>query len=502
MKKIFVSFLLILTLVCNSPMFAYASSFGGGGGTHDMTGFNNWDTGDKVAFWSTNLPAIIAGSIGLVINPLNWNYDTWLTTFLQSANSMGVALDSENYYDYVANMLSVNDDNALVVQNDLTDIMYNASLQYIEEETGYFVIPTLSSKDLVASNFYNKDTFDMFKNYINNLGTDICICRGYYGDSYAPIIRTIKDGENVNYDNNPRSYGLFRFASNYGLVGNKISYTYNTNFAYLNSCSVYDASWNVCYNKEFEILDFISLSSAIPYMNTSYEYNATEGDLFLTHSNIRNMSTELYFDDATAKHQNSLFTSDGRSIRVYKTLEDFKNYSAGTRPYYITDAFKNYDSTIDNSTTITQTEIDNSVTYGDVYNYITNNYENPDGLSEDELRAILAEYLSQINNNGGSGSGSGSGNSGGSGGGLSGFLDGLGSLGDALLAIIGKLLEYVGKAIELLSGTVTKVIDLVPQNITNLISGLFPFIPQEWLVAIELSLVLAVVIGIVGIFKK
>ena len=89
-----------------------------------------------------------------------------------------------------------------------------------------------------------------------------------------------------------------------------------------------------------------------------------------------------------------------------------------------------------------------------------------------------------------------------SGSGLSGFLDGLGALGDALLAIIGKLLEYVGKAIELLSGTVTKVIDLVPQNITNLISGLFPFIPQEWLVAIELSLVLAVVIGIVGIFKK
>lgn len=89
-----------------------------------------------------------------------------------------------------------------------------------------------------------------------------------------------------------------------------------------------------------------------------------------------------------------------------------------------------------------------------------------------------------------------------SGGGLGNFLKGLGSIGDALLSILGKLLEYVGKAFELITGLIDDVLTIIPENMTNLISALFPFIPEEWVSCITLSLVLGVVGIIIGLFKK
>lgn len=196
-----------------------------------------------------------------------------------------------------------------------------------------------------------------------------------------------------------------------------------------------------------------------------------------------------------------LISKTPRVYRAYRSYDEYKAYSVGTRSYYATSDFYNYDSTVDNSTTITQTEIDNSITYGDVYNYITNNYENPDGLSEDELRAILAEYLSQINNNNSGGGSGGSDNGSGSGGGLGGFLDGLGSIGNAIMAILGKLMEILGSAIELVTGAITDLVTIIPNSIGELLGALFPVFPEEWIKAITLSLVLGVVVGIVRMFK-
>lgn len=88
-----------------------------------------------------------------------------------------------------------------------------------------------------------------------------------------------------------------------------------------------------------------------------------------------------------------------------------------------------------------------------------------------------------------------------SGGGLSDLLDGIGGLFDGLMSIIGKVLEYIGKALDLLSGTVTKIIDIIPSNVTNMLSAIFPFIPEEWVVGIELAIVCSVILGIVRFFK-
>jgi len=514
MKKILISFLLIITLIYNCSVSVYASDISGGGHARpssptDTTGFNNWDTGDKVAFWSANLPSILAGSIGLVVNPLNWNYNTWLNTFLSCGNNMGVALESDNFYDYVANMLSVNDNNELVVDDELMDIMYIATTQYIEKETGYTVFKTVDATkyaDININNFKTKDQYRGFLNFCAENSSNIILCKKLFSN-----FTKCYDSEGNLADTTALNNGLEVLVID--LATTELYFGVNTSPAVLVNCV--DENWEQQTYKSY----VIGTDGNI-YTCPNRDSNAQLGPLYIEgdytkfgYKVIRYYSyNEIpYIPEGYNSYVINLglgnqymITQGGQSIRMYNTFSDLKQYTVGQRPYLAGEQFYNYDASVDNSTTITQTTLDNSITYGDLYNYITNNYDNPDGLSESQLADILGQYLVQNSGNGNnSGSGNNSGNSGTSGGtGLSGLLSGLGSIGDGLLAIIGKLLEYVGKAIELLSGTITKVIDLIPSNITNLFSALFPFVPEEWKVGIELGIVLGVIVGIVCIFKK
>ena len=104
-----------------------------------------------------------------------------------------------------------------------------------------------------------------------------------------------------------------------------------------------------------------------------------------------------------------------------------------------------------------------------------------------------------------SGSGSVSGNGTGdddSGGLLSGFLDGIGAIFDGIISIIGKAIEYIGKVVSLFTETITEIIAVIPTGFAQLMTALFPFIPQEWIVAIELMLVLSLILIVIGVFKK
>lgn len=490
---------MVALLVSNISICAFASDLNDGvndgfdrymGGTN-IKGFNSWEITDKKSLFANNIATFFA-DIGMYFR--GQSNQSLLNIFTEHLIETNRIENADSLDSYIASHMTANEEETeLYMSSDMVNSLHETAVTYIEEETGYIVIPTLSAKDLIAENFYNKATMDAFKEYINNLGSDIAVVSGYYRPTGGtrPCFYKRDDTEYSKTDIN--AYYFNRFSSDDGFILTQSYYMYS---APCIRFSPYNSDWIHYNNADERTIDGLSMMLAEPIMNTCQEYTKEVGYYCTWYSD--NFTSGNYTFYTVDERGNRIFTSDGRSIRIYKTLDAFKNYSVGTRPYYITDAFKNYDSTVDNSTTITQTEIDNSVTYGDVYNYITNNYENPDGLSEDELRAILAEYLSSINNSGGSG---GSGDSGGSGGGLSGFLDGLGSIGNAILAILGKLMEILGSAIELVTGAITDLITIIPNSIGELLGALFPVFPEEWIKAITLSLVLGVVVGIVRMFK-
>lgn len=488
-------------LISNVSIQVFASDLNDGvndgfdrymGGTN-IKGFNSWEITDRKSLFANNIGTFFA-EVGMYFR--GQSNQSLLDIFTSHLIETQRIENADSLDDYIASHLTANEDETeLSMSADLTNALHETAVTYIEEETGFYVIPTLSTKDLVAENFYNKATMDAFKDYINNLGNDITVVSGYYRKTGGTRPYFYKRDDTGYSKTDIVAYYFNRFSCDDGFILTENSTMYS---APCIRFSAYNSDW-VHYNNVIEkTIDGLSMMLEEPIMNTCQEYTKESG-YYCTWftSNFTSGNYTFYTVD---QQGNRIFTSDGRSIRIYKTLDDFKNYSAGTRPYYITDAFNNYDSTIDNSTTITQTEIDNSVTYGDVYNYITNNYENPDGLSEDELRAILEEYLSSINNSGGGSGGSDSGGSG-SGGGLGGFLDGLGSIGNAILAILGKLMEILGSAIELITGAITDLITIIPNSIGELLGALFPVFPEEWIKAITLSLVLGVIVGIMRMFK-
>lgn len=480
LKKVILCFCMSFFVFINSSVCVFASDLNDGvndgfdrymGGTN-IKGFNSWEVTDKKSLFATNIGTFFA-EIGMYFK--GQSNQTLLNIFTEHLIETNRIENADSLDSYIASHLTANDEESeLYMSTDLTNSLHETAIHYIEEETGWYTLYSFTPSQMLPK-ISNQQQYETLCSLCDELKSDeVLLFMGSksYNGSYYPAFMVVKtDG--------------FLFSGNQW-VGHKKAHSYykwvtSPNYTekagyIMNDGSIEYAPDDELYNNDGTAKNFI--------------YGASYSFLTDDFSTASAGTSYLYY-----------LRSTHTPYRVYKSIDDYKAYSIGQRPYYVTDAFNNYDSTVDNSTTITQTEIDNSVTYGDVYNYITNNYENPDGLTEDELRAILAEYLSTINNNNSGGGSGGSDNGSGSGGGLGGFLDGLGSIGNAILAILGKLMEILGSAIELITGAITDLITIIPNSIGELLGALFPVFPEEWIKAITLSLVLGVIVGIVRMFK-
>lgn len=453
MKKIIAvlsAFIISINCFNISAVTVYAS----GSGTRDLRGFDNWSVNDRFNYLFTHSLDFICGIVGCVLPYSDENIvDSYLRYQWDSKN-----ISDMTYEEWVASRLHYDEEkNGLVCDDELADTMYQAITVMIKEGCGWYEMKTLDYRDVSATSFTTQGLYNAFVSYCT---------------------QNLKGTDNVIFAKNEvieSSGGATMYYIPTTEVLSGVEYYQNV------------ISGNECLAYITQEWSTVSVS-----FKRLTESGLTETQHSTSNTTLMN-TTGLYSLDG----RGIPITDGSRTVRVYKSLEELKSYSVGQRPYFVTDKFLNYDISGDNSCILSESDLSNGSVYGDVYNYIMDNYDNPNNLTEDQLTIIVENYIN------GSGGGSVSGNgTGSSGNGLSDFLGGLGSVGDAILSILGKLLEYVGKALDLVSGTVTKVLDIVPKNITALLSALFPFFPEEWLLAIELGLVLSVIVGIVGIFKK
>lgn len=506
---IFLSFTLFCTN--NITVFAVSDSghiaSGGGYGSGLIDGFNDWSNSDKFKFYKNNLPILATQWFGFIVNGAMGGASAWNEEYIRDNIQLYITnekLETEGcatYEDYIAKHLRVNDNNELVADDEVVDITYQLAVDFIEEETGYYVHKTAESNRVTSyyvNDFETSTQYVALRDYINS-NPDKVFLIPRFGSSTVFIY-----DENGN-DTGERIQGIMFYMfdiSEFDFVVSKSTYEmYNV--------SIYDKNWEVKNYPRYIIDLGGTVRCAYTYESlyrsalTGIHPYASQGDKYYAYKH-EGYTSSMTIDGLPVWAIDSAFyvTSSGQSLRMYKSLADLKQYSVGQRPYYITDKFQDYDINGDNSCIVTESDLSNGSVYGDVYNYIINNYDNPDGLTEDELRDILNDYFGQ--GSGGSGSGSGSGDSSGSGsssGGLSGFLSGLGSLGDAILGILGKLIEYIGKAIDLITNGLTGIIDKIPKGVTDFMSAIFPFMPEEFFTALTLAMVLGVVCIVIKIFK-
>lgn len=182
-------------------------------------------------------------------------------------------------------------------------------------------------------------------------------------------------------------------------------------------------------------------------------------------------------------------------IITFRTLDDFKNWTGGIMPYYTSDK---YDPDYIPTSNITYNTTDNSLTYGDIVDYVTtNNITNHN------------EVYNYINNYTPTGGG-GSGDSGGGNGGIN--LDWLGSLGTLLGSILNGLGQLINNLLTSIIDTVTSIVDnlntlisgignIIPESFTLLINAVFGWLPDELRALIIGSVTLMILVGIIKLIR-
>lgn len=460
---------------------------GGSGGGRSFSGWNSWTLAEKFNYW---VNVAFEGSMGTIgfFSPTD---DTSVIELHQQFLEDEVNKQGLTYEEWVTTRMSVQENPTtgeleLLLDDELVDSVKSACDTYVDSATGYYLLPTYTLSDLPASEFKSASLYKWALEFLEQHLTESGDV--FFSQTY-PTTQSDSSGSTINVwsgllcdESDGFSYVFYDNKNSVKYYDTDVQSPIDTDGYRGMGFLIYDSDWQKV-NRYTTTYTFTLENKTL--INTAYWENLQAW----------NFNNEIY--GVSGSGCKAPFTMDGHSLRLFKSEEAMKNFSVGNLPYYTSSAFGSYNTAGDNSCVLTESQLANSSLYGDVQNYIVENGVS-NSISEEALIQIV-DMLLNAQVNGGSGS-SDSGSSS-SGTGLSGFLDGLSGLGDGILSIFGKLLEYIGKALELITTTIDDILTVIPTNITNILTALFPFIPEEWITAITLSLVLAVVYGIVKLIR-
>lgn len=352
------------------------------------------------------------------------------------------------------------------LKSEFVNLTRKAADAYIDEYEGYYLLATHKISDVSPTSFSTKDRYDAF------LGV-------FEGMSDSDIIyhRSTLD-RNYNYydDFYDVTTGNFIFSSKDG--------------TYI-SFSVINDNWESC-----------------PFPHDSYRYSPAplSGNDFtildLKSADAATLSSPSHYFSSLV----GLYTVDGRSVKVWKTLDGFKQYSAGKSNIYYTKDYSGYDMTADNSIGFTGSYYSsNSSSYS--HDVIQNTIDNSSEVNESTVNNIVNNYIT--NNNYGDGSGSGgSGGSGDSGNGWWNIGDGIAAVIEGIASLLDFLLKLIGDLVNVLAKFLSGLLEIMGSfaalgdGFGTFLKAAFGFLPEECIDIIVISVGIMCAVGVFKIFKK
>lgn len=435
---VIISFVLIFSM----PISCFAKDSKSG-----AAGWSSWSTGEKVHYCEVYGVDILSAVTGVVQGDPSAFKDFILDIYAAMPDS-GVT----NFYEYLANGLSFDDDTETwTLSDDLVDFCNQLIVNYNDKVTMVYRYP-FRPDYLEADWFPNKTMYTYFVDMVKKHPE-------YYFDVF------------VEADNQTLSFFVYRSDDCLSAV--------NANFDLIIApCALYNSDWlqNVegyfmTLNTSCKLRVFENLSSGLSSPSvefTSFDEAVEKGTkmsfTFPQSNCMRTDNIKWSLPKWNRGNPDYLVSSHEGAINCYKSLADMKkDLGSQVVGKYTPD----YTGTASNN--VTQNTVNN----------VTNNYYGD-------------------SSGGGSGSGGGSSGSDDSGGGSS-ILDGLGKVFGAigkvidkiigfLLDIIAKIVEGFTKILDLFAGTFTKLIDLVPSGFNDFLSAMFPYIPEDWITLVTASI--------------
>ena len=275
-------------------------------------------------------------------------------------------------------------------------------------------------------------------------------------------------------------------------------------------------------NYHFEIVDadgFVYKSNSNGwyvvrlYKNGSYpihweewQYDYVNGVYYKSNDNQADEKTSYLRSDPRLSLPNGasprIVALNSTKYIVYNTLTALQNGSNGIQSYYTNN---NYGNTISGSYNTSISNIDNSITSTEINQYINNYYDdNGKYPTPQEITIYINNYVPDPDPTPTPTPGPGGGGDNPGGGGDDNDVniwDFLHEIGEILGNLISTLGEVVAGLLSAISNIVSSLITSFPNVIGSLIEYFLPFLPEELITVISLSIILSIIVGIVKLIR-
>lgn len=331
------------------------------------------------------------------------------------------------------------DENGITFSEDFTTAMKQALIEYAEETNGFELIPTTDYHDLSASDFKSGYVYHSFRNLVHEAGVlAVSGGGGNWGgvtnnSSYFNFFRPF-DADSIKNCESPGPVSLVKASGYNSPYWDKIFYydTYSWNyFTYTTyECKTY-------YNNE----EGLSVNKVV----TSFDecLPKTSG-LLSEYSNVNSSyigwNPKVYFSQFINGYH--LYSTDGRKLKVFNSLNALKNYSVGDRGVYFGSGFYDTPGEIKVSFDDLEKYIDGKYDkfFDDLKDLIGKETDNEDSLTEEDLEKLVDKILDKMDETGGNtgdntGGNTGD-NTGGNTGDNSGLLDGISGMIDSITSTL------------------------------------------------------------------
>lgn len=415
---------------------------------------------DKVTYWHDNAYTFFKETTGILYSPVTGFIDSFYDWISSHRSDYGLS-ENESPENWIVNNYTISSDGNIAINSNVVNSMRDFTADYVDSH-GYIYAYSYAMTDFLQS-FNSMSLYNEFKDIVTN---------------------EENQGNFVSFSPNDKRI----YVHKYDAIVNEDGLT----FPNRPECRPY-FNWSIVNTL---IKQYIPNSSGNSYDVNEYSTTSSKFNLKTLDTNTPNLSY-IYFYGVN---------STIRQYQVFMSVEDMRSGQAGVQSYYITDSY-NTENTTDSFNTTT-TSIDNSITYGNISDYVNSYYiENNNYPTTNTVNNYINNY-------------NGSGGSGGDNGGGSGDTDNdnnfnwgfLGAIGDFIVGLLDALSGIVSGILSALTGIIDLFIGTenpetgqreggLPNIVGNLIEYFLPFLPAEFLTLIELSLILGLVLGVIRLIR-
>ena len=426
----------------------------------------SWTAEEKVRYVGNAFYKIFTDISGVLV-PSGLNGSDLQRDFQAYVLNSDVIQDNMSYDEWIASEIGITYQNGDSVNADITysstfqNTINNFAHDWVDENLGYIYGYSYSVSSLMYL-YANQDDFNAVSNFITE-NDDKIIVLSVERLGYTPVVFYVIDYE-----------------SNMSFLKSVIDNSANR----IQAISYH--GWNA---DNYTSYDYYRLDTSTHEVKLMDIHLSGQSNMFFSMDEVTNYTFSSY--------SLNIVNKNSKQYQIYKSLDALKDGSQGVQPCYITDSFNSnwQDNSITDSYNTTTTAVNNTISYEDVANYVNNYYvENNSYPTTNTVYNYINNYVPPDNGgNGGDNGGNGSSN----------IWDFLGSIGDFL----GSLIEGLGNVLSGILSLLTDVIDMfigengLPNTISQLIAYFIPFLPEEYVQLILLSITLMVIVGIIKLIR-